>query len=93
MLTIWFGARISLYERDLLVEPRGFEPLTSAVQRRRQGVPGVSGRFKIPLSRPNSRVLSFSLFTDVRPGNCQISVRVSRVQALDITESPSQLSR
>jgi hypothetical protein len=35
MLTIWFGARISLYERDLLVEPRGFEPLTSAVQRRR----------------------------------------------------------
>jgi hypothetical protein len=30
------------------VEPRGFEPLTSAVQRRQDTLPGVSGVCKIP---------------------------------------------
>src|SRR5215210_3114531 len=63
-------------KREKGVDPTRLELVTSAMRRRRQGVLGVSGRFKIPLSKPDSHISRFPLFTDVCPGNCQISVKV-----------------
>jgi hypothetical protein len=59
------------------VDPRGLEPLTSAMRGRCQCVVGVSRRFKTPLYKPDSRISQFSLFTDVYPGNCQRNCQIT----------------
>src|SRR5215210_3357822 len=52
------------------VEPRGFEPLTSAVQRRPDGLPELSGACKMPA---NCRVFGLTLslaFREIYSGCC-----------------------
>ncbi len=44
-------SRFTCKSAHFLVEPRGFEPLTSAVQRRQDSLPEVSGACKIPANR------------------------------------------
>jgi hypothetical protein len=58
-----------------VVEPRGFEPLTSAVQRRRDEFASVRQCSKEGLFERNSLSPPFSPFANVRPGNCQVTVR------------------
>jgi hypothetical protein len=57
------------------VEPRGFEPLTSAVQRRRDDFPSVRQCSKNGLFERNALSPLFPLFTNVCPGNCRVTVR------------------
>jgi hypothetical protein len=71
-----FRRVVRLPMRKLEVDPRGLEPLTSAMRGRSRGVQGVSGHFKISLSKPASRISLFRLFTGVCPGHCQITVKV-----------------
>ena len=54
------------------MEPRGFEPLTSAVQRRRHSIAAVRWCSKIPAyEHIHPKVLS-PVFAIVRPGWCQL---------------------
>ena len=69
---------LSSDRRGCQVEPRGFEPLTSAVQRRILKFANVRRCSKIPA---NKHILSYKLswlFAVVRPGWCQIGVNCRR---------------
>jgi hypothetical protein len=56
------------------VEPRGFEPLTSAVQRRLNRSAEVHRRSENRLHKRPPTDSQLSLFADVHPGNCQVTV-------------------
>jgi hypothetical protein len=68
------GSVVSIF---INVEPRGFEPLPSAVQRWLQDFLGVSRCSKSLLSKPDSRISGISLFIDVFPGNCQLTTEMT----------------
>jgi hypothetical protein len=53
------GSGLSCKSPHFLVEPRGFEPLTSAVQKRQDRLPEVSGACKIPAKTPYLHVGTF----------------------------------
>jgi hypothetical protein len=60
------------------VEPRGFEPLTSAVQSQHDSFPEVSRACKIPA---NSCILCstvFSRFQDIHSGCCTVAAQVNQ---------------
>jgi hypothetical protein len=55
------------------VEPRGFEPLTSAVQRRRDRLLGLSGGCKSAVNLPILRVTLFLSFQVIYSGCCTVA--------------------
>src|SRR5215204_3120812 len=55
------------------VEPRGFEPLTSAVQRRQDTLPEVSGVCKIPANGDFSLRTLCSSFQEIYSGCCTVA--------------------
>jgi hypothetical protein len=61
--------------RILKVEPRGFEPLTSAVQRRRDGLQELSTGFKIPAKSVISALMIFSSFQELYSGCCTVAAQ------------------
>jgi hypothetical protein len=61
-----------------LVEPREFEPLTSAVQRRIHNVAVVHWCSEIPVNKHILRWVLSSVFTVARLDWCQIGVRPLR---------------
>jgi hypothetical protein len=57
------------------MEPRGFESLTSAVQRRHEGLQGLSGACKTPA---NGSILMFMLFPalqEIYSGCCTVAAQ------------------
>src|SRR5919202_587312 len=52
------------------VEPRGFEPLTSVVQRRHASFPEVSRACKLPANKHIISEAVFSTFQDIHLGCC-----------------------
>jgi hypothetical protein len=59
--------------RSLQVEPRGFEPPTSAVQSLHNSFPEVSRACKIPANNYILFTTVFSRFQDIRPGCCTVA--------------------
>jgi hypothetical protein len=57
------------------VEPMGFEPTPSAVQRRREEFASVRYCSKNGLFERNALSPLFPSFANVRPGNCRVTVR------------------
>jgi hypothetical protein len=57
------------------VEPRGFEPLTSAVQRRREGLLEISRVNKTPANQHIIYLMLFLRFQDIRPGSCTVAAQ------------------
>src|SRR5829696_5484873 len=57
------------------VDPRGLEPLTSAMRGRREEFASVCHCSKNGLFERNSLSPPFSPFTSVCPGNCQVTVK------------------
>jgi hypothetical protein len=72
------------------VEPRGFEPLTSAVQRRFEALAVVRRHSDKRLSQPNSRTLSSQMFAAVRVGCRQTVVNWRTCLPPNVQISPSQ---
>jgi hypothetical protein len=68
------------------VEPRGFEPLTSAVQRRRERFVTVGNRSENRLYKPNYLIQRLTLFVTIRPGNCQVTVNFEKCSTTDSQE-------
>src|SRR3712207_3445582 len=62
------------------VEPRGVEPLTSAVQMLAPVFSVVSGRCQSGIDKRISLIYRQWKLATVNPGRCQISVRVSNLQ-------------
>ena len=73
------------------VEPRGFEPLTSAVQRRRKGFAVVHYCSKNRLNKPNPRYGPSRMFAVVRLGCRQTVVNCRRSTQPDSERSIQQL--
>ncbi len=69
----------------LEVEPRGIEPLTSAVQGRNNTFPKVSEICKLPANRGIPPSLFFCTFHVIRPGCCTVTVQAQA--------EPSRLAR
>jgi hypothetical protein len=63
------------------VDPRGFEPLTSAVQRRRDGFAVVRYRSKNRSNKPNPWIVPLWKFAIVRAGCRQTVVNCRRTCA------------
>jgi hypothetical protein len=61
------------------VEPKGVEPLTSAVQRRLGTFISVRRCSRNRLFKRTSRKYSFETFATVRPGNCQVTVNSTKL--------------
>jgi hypothetical protein len=59
----------------VVVEPRGFEPLTSAVHRRHDGLQELSTGFKIPAKPVVSALMLFSSFQKICTGCCTVAAR------------------
>jgi hypothetical protein len=57
------------------VDPRGLEPLTSAMRGRRDEFASVRQCSKDGLFERNALSPPFSPFANVRPGNCRVTVR------------------
>ncbi len=55
------------------VEPRGLEPLASAVQRRLDSLPEVSSACKIPANQLISALVLFSAFQEIYSGCCTVA--------------------
>jgi hypothetical protein len=62
------------------VDPRGLEPLTSAMRGRLQIFVGVRGRSEHRLSTLAPYSSRLHLFADIRPGNCQVTVKSPSAQ-------------
>jgi hypothetical protein len=60
------------------VDPRGLEPLASAIRRRREGFAAVRYRSKNRLNKPNSRIVLPRVFAIVRVGCRQTVVSCVR---------------
>ena len=58
-----------------IVEPRGFEPLTSAVQRRQDTLPEVSGACKMPANCRICPSARFSRFQEIYSGCCTVAAQ------------------
>ena len=56
-----------------IVEPRGFEPPTSAVQRRRDSLLGLSGACKIAANKRISTLSPLLLFQEIYSGCCTVA--------------------
>jgi hypothetical protein len=57
------------------VEPRGFEPLTSAVQRRQDRLLDLSGVCKIVANKRISAPSLFLVFQEIYSGCCTVAAR------------------
>src|SRR5215212_3370946 len=62
--------------RNSVVEPRGFEPLTSAVQRRSDSLLEISLVYKIPANRGICPTTLSPSVQKVYPGCCTVAARV-----------------
>jgi transposase-like protein len=58
------------------VEPRGFEPLTSAVQRRINRLPEVSRACKIAANRRILRLIHIPCFQEIYSGCCTVAAQI-----------------
>ena len=61
------------------VEPRGFEPLTSAVQRRCDSLLECSRACKIPANRRILPITHFSTFQEIYSGCCTVAAQTVRL--------------
>jgi hypothetical protein len=61
------------------VDPRGLEPLTSAMRRRRKGFAVVLECSENRLFKPDSHTPRLLLFVAICPGNCQVTVKKPRL--------------
>jgi hypothetical protein len=73
-ISLYFTCKIPL----LGVEPRGFEPLTSAVQRRHDSLLEVSRVYKIPANKYIISEAVFSRFQDIHSGCCTVAAHKVR---------------
>jgi hypothetical protein len=64
------------------VDPRGLEPLTSAMRERHEGLQGFSGACKTPANKGILMMLLFSVFQEIYSGCC------TDVTALASTQGP-----
>ena len=69
------------------VEPRGFEPLTSAVQRRHDSFPEVSRACKIPANKHIISEAVFPIFQDIHSGCCTVAAHRVRSTGLESQHS------
>ena len=75
------------------VEPRGFEPLTSAVQRRRDTLPGLSRVCKTAANKRISTLPPFLSFQEIYPGCCTLAAQVGnghRLAPASVTSGNAQ---
>jgi hypothetical protein len=83
-----FGETFPAKQRIPTVEPRGFEPLTSAVQRRTLNVAVVRRCLEIPANKPIIPKLRPPMFAVVRLGWCQIGVNCRCCAFRPVVEAP-----
>ena len=57
------------------MDPRGLEPLTSAMRERRDDDTVVYQRLKVPANVQILWAKYFQLFAGIRPGNCRVTVK------------------
>src|SRR5215212_2100522 len=69
--------RYGLYE----VGDAGFEPATSAVRRRRDGLQELSTGFKIPAKPLDPALMLFSSFQELYSGCCTVAAQAPKVAA------------
>ena len=69
------------------MEPRGFEPLTSAVQKRHDSFPEVSRNCKIPANKHIISEAVFPIFQDIRSGCCTVAAHRIRSTGLESKHS------
>jgi hypothetical protein len=74
VLNLFSGSSLQVYE----VEPRGFEPLTSAVQRRHDTLLDLSGVCKIVANKRISALSLFLVFQEIYSGCCTRDFLASR---------------
>jgi hypothetical protein len=53
----------------------GFEPTPSAVQRRQDRLPEISGACKMPANRGISALMHFPTFQDIHSGCCTVAAQ------------------
>ena len=60
------------------MEPRGFEPLISAVHRRRHSLLELSGVCKMPANKPIPTLSFFLMFQEIHSGCCTVAAHRHR---------------
>ena len=68
------------------MEPRGFEPLTSAVQRRHDTLPDVSAVCKIPAKAVYPALALFPTFQEIYSGCCTVAAH--KIRAAEPESAP-----
>jgi hypothetical protein len=61
------------------VDPRGLEPLTSAMRGRSEGLLGFSGACKIPVNGRILMAMLFLAFQDIYSGCCTVAAHAQRL--------------